>query len=55
MEKYFVGSEGDAPEIIYFELELAITNEHLYIDIFDEGGIKVRALKRVEGLYAAEF
>lgn len=45
MEKYFVGSNGDEPDLLYFDLEEAQADRHLYIDSFNEKGIKVAVYK----------
>ena len=55
-EKYFVTSNGDAPEAMFFNKEQAMSNGDTYIDSFDEGGVKVESYKRdVDGLWTTDF
>lgn len=55
-EKYFVCSNGEEPEIIYFARDVAMNSEHAYIDSFDEYGHHVQAYKRYgERGYTREF
>jgi len=42
---YFVVSEGDEPEKIYFSDEEAFASGAMYIDGFDEEGLKVISYK----------
>lgn len=53
-EVYFVGSDGDMPEAMYFTLEAAKASEARYIDSFDAKGVKVRAYKRDGHQYITE-
>lgn len=39
---YFVGNNGDQPDQVYFDLKSAQNDEHEFIDVFDEKGIKVQ-------------
>lgn len=55
-EKYFVGSNGEEPEIIYFNYTVAMNSEHAFIDSFDEFGRHVQAYKKDgERGYTREF
>ena len=55
-EKYFVLSDGDAPDRIAFSIEEATEECPTFIDIFDEAGNKVRALMRtMDGDYTENF
>lgn len=55
-EVYFVGSNGDEPEQIYFDMENAQADEPDYIDSFDTHGFRVNSYKRLEsGNYTTEF
>lgn len=54
--KYFVGSNGDAPDQIYFSLDAAKKDEHIYIDLFDKDGEAIRgAIRLVDGEYTDAF
>jgi hypothetical protein len=55
MEKYFVGSDGDTPERLYFSLEDAINGAHRYIDSFDEAGNRVKGRMRDGSGYTEDF
>ena len=52
MEKYFVGSNGDCPDKLYFDLESAKAGAHSYIDSFDGNGMKVAVYSMNKGEYA---
>lgn len=55
-EKYFVCSNGDCPESIYFNKDEVLgESESEYIDSFDEDGIKVSSYKLIDGLYTEDF
>lgn len=54
-EKYFVGSNGDAPEQLYFDREAAFADEHTYVDSFAAKGKKVRSYKFTEDGYITNF
>ena len=47
-EVYFVGSNGDEPNRIYFSLKDAIEGYDLWIDTFDENGYAVGGYSREE-------
>ena len=47
-EVYFVGSDGDSPDIITFSLEAAIKEGDRFIDIFDENGKWVGGYERTQ-------
>lgn len=44
-QKYFVGSNGDAPEQLYFDLDSAKKDENKFIDFFDSNGLHINSLK----------
>lgn len=55
-EKYFVVSNGDKPDAIFFNREVVFgmkTNQ--YIDSFDVTGTKVESYKLVDGEYTTDF
>lgn len=55
-EKYFVCSNGDAPESIYFDKNEALEDSYSeYIDSFDEDGVKVSSYKMVGDFYTEDF
>lgn len=55
-EKYFVCSNGDAPESIWFDKDEVFEDSYSeYIDSFDEDGCKVTAYKLVNGEYTEDF
>lgn len=54
-EKYFVGSNGDEPERIYFTGREAFFSGDDYIDSFDEGGNRVCSYKFVDDEYTTDF
>lgn len=56
-EIYFVASDGDFPERIYFDREEAFTNNHNYIDSFNDKGLSVKSYKFEEefGAYTEDF
>lgn len=55
-EKYFVCSNGDAPESIWFDKDEVFEDSYSeYIDSFDEDGVKVTAYKLVNGEYTEDF
>lgn len=47
--KYFVVSDGDIPQKICFSLQSAkercLNHNSIYIDIFDESGMRIEAIK----------
>lgn len=54
--KYFVGCDSESAEQIYFSWNDAKDNEHKYIAIFDDAGLKLAEFKRMEdGLYSDDF
>lgn len=53
--KYFVVSNGDAPDGIFFNLEDAKADESIYIDMFDSKGKWVNAIKFVNGEWTENF
>lgn len=48
MDTYFVISDTDAPERIYFTLEAAKEKFPHYIDAFDETGMRIKTYERNE-------
>ena len=49
---YYVGSNGDSPETLYFTEADAFKSECRYIDVFDERGKRVKVYKRNDnGVY----
>ncbi|MFA7287399.1 MAG: hypothetical protein WC055_00820 [Melioribacteraceae bacterium] len=54
-EKYFVTSNGDAPESIYFNKDEVFQEDNDYIDSFDEDGVKVSSYKLVGDSYTEDF
>lgn len=54
-EKYFVTSNGDEPEQIFFSKQEAFDTESNYVDSFDENGIKVNSYKWVDNGYTQDF
>lgn len=54
---YYVGSNGNEPEQIYFTFKAATEDEPDYIDGFDEDGYRVprASYKFVDGSYTQEF
>ncbi len=56
MDKYFVVSNGDSPDKIFFDLQEAFNTEATFVDVFDENGEFVRAYKFVENRgYTQDF
>jgi len=53
--KYFVSSNGDAPEFISFSLESAKSKRLLFIDIFGSNGVRQGGLKWEDGEYSSIF
>ena len=47
-EKYFVSSNGDAPERMFFDEKRAFDCGDTYLDAFDENSDKVASWKRVK-------
>ena len=45
-EKYFVTSNGDAPEQLYFSKKKALDNNASYVDSFNKEGLRVRGYER---------
>ena len=45
-QKYWVASNGDAPDAMFFNEETAFANESNYLDVFDAEGNKVEAWMR---------
>lgn len=56
-EKYFVCSNSDAPEFIYFDKDSAFNDQFPtdFIDSFDENGEKVSSYKWIDGSYTEDF
>lgn len=53
--KYFVTSNGDSPDAIFFSWDEARDTNADYIDAFDEHGKHLVAYKFVNGSYTQEF
>ena len=55
--KFFVSSETEEPEQIYFVLDAALKTECRYLDGFDPNGkrIKGASLKKVNGSWTTDF
>lgn len=54
-EKFYVGSNGEFPEKIYFNRIDAFSSYHAYIDSFDETGVHYAAYKFVDNVYRLNF
>jgi hypothetical protein len=54
-EKYFVGSNGDAPDQLYFDREAAFADGHTYVDSFDDKGKRVEGYKLTDAGYVTDF
>lgn len=54
-EKYFIGSNGDMSERLFFDKESAFAARHDYIDSFDKVGERVKGYKLVDNEYTTEF
>lgn len=55
-EKYFVCSNSEEPEVIYFTKEDAFSSGINYVDSFDENGKRVVSYKYVsDGKYTTNF
>lgn len=55
-ETYFVGSNGEEPNKIYFNKGAAMLGGDLYLDSFDSDGNKVNSYKLVgKGFYTNSF
>lgn len=53
---YFVASDGDAPQKIYFNYSEAFNSEkYIFIDVFDRGGDKIIAFKNIDGVWMDDF
>lgn len=55
VEKYFVTSNGDAPEALFFNKEQAMDSSDTYIDSFSEYGLKVASYKRTDASWTTHF
>ena len=54
--KYFVGSNGEEPEQLFFDLAVAMKADCTWIDGFDAKGNHVKAWKREDfGRYTDKF
>lgn len=53
--RYFVGSNGDAPDKLYFNIDTIVDDGHLYIDSFDSNGDPVDQYKLIEEEYVTSF
>ncbi len=50
--KYFVCSNGDSPDALYFSLETAVAGDHQFIDVFDDQGNSLGGIERqADGSY----
>ena len=54
-EWYFVSSNGDEPEQVFFIKSDAFNTTAAYIGSFDPLGIKVKSYKFVDGAYTEDF
>jgi len=54
-EIYFVVSNSDEPERIYFSKDTAFASKANYVDSFGRGGLKIKAYKFVDGKYTEDF
>ena len=57
MKKYWVGSNGESPEKIFFNEIDAMRSGCAYVDVFDESGSLLvgKSLKLVDGVYKDDF
>jgi hypothetical protein len=55
MEIYWVGSNGEDPERIYFNHSDALNSDHNYLDSFDSDGLHVESYKLVDHRYTTDF
>lgn len=53
--KYWVGSDGESPEKIYFNSGDALNSEHRYLDSFDDYGDHVLAYALIDDRYTTDF
>lgn len=54
-EFYWVGSNGEDPERIYFTSADALASEHRYLDSFDRDGKHTSSYKLVDDRYITDF
>lgn len=54
-EKYWVGSNGEDPERMYFTSADAFDSEHNYLDSFDSNGEHVSAYAMRNDRYTKDF
>ena len=54
-EAYWVGSNGEDPERIYFNSADALDSDHSYLDSFDSDGMHQKAYKLIEDRYTEDF
>jgi hypothetical protein len=43
IETYFVCSDGNKPDRIFFDLAEAVDAKYLYLDVFDDDGILIKS------------
>jgi len=55
IEMYYVGSNGDTPNIIFFNAESAFESRYEYIDSFNSKGEKIQGYKRDDDGYTTDF
>ena len=54
-EAYFVGSDGESPQAIFFDQKGAFAGNSRYLDSFDQAGKPVRGYMRTEEGYTTDF